>query len=407
MKIIKLQAENIKKLKAIEIKPDSNLVQITGANAQGKTSVLDSIWYALAGKDVIESKPIREGENEALIKIEIEDFIVTRKFKSKDGNVSTSLFVENREGLRYKSPQTILDDLIGKLSFDPLAFTRLKAKEQFNLLCNVCNIDFNFYENECKKTDIYDERTAINRQLKEVEAEANNIIVDPKEGTEKINIQAAISELRSAEEHNRKQATTIDNIKFLEHEIENQKDEILKIQRGITRRLDKIQSLNSSLQDTIETGDLGIKITSAAKVNSNAERFERKQNLRDKHQSIKGDADECTKRISILEKAKLDALKTSKMPLDNLSIGDGEVYYNGTPFNQLSGSEKLKISLAIAAAANPKLRVIRITDGSLLDQSSMNELIKFADTKDFQIWIERVDESGKVGICIEDGAIKN
>ncbi len=43
MKIIKLQSENIKKLKAIEIKPDSNLIQITGANAQGKTSVLDSI----------------------------------------------------------------------------------------------------------------------------------------------------------------------------------------------------------------------------------------------------------------------------------------------------------------------------------------------------------------------------
>ena len=36
MKIITLTAENIKKLVAVEIKPDGSLVQITGKNGQGK-----------------------------------------------------------------------------------------------------------------------------------------------------------------------------------------------------------------------------------------------------------------------------------------------------------------------------------------------------------------------------------
>ncbi len=110
--------------------------------------------------------------------------------------------------------------------------------------------------------------------------------------------------------------------------------------------------------------------------------------------------------MEIIDKNKLKALKLAKMPINGLFIDSNEVFYNNIAFSQLSGSEKLKISLAIAASANPKLRIIRITDGSLLDKKSMGELLKFANERDFQIWIERVDESGQVGICIEDGMVK-
>ena len=42
MKIIKLTAENVKRLKAIEITPEGNLVVIGGLNDQGKTSTLSN-----------------------------------------------------------------------------------------------------------------------------------------------------------------------------------------------------------------------------------------------------------------------------------------------------------------------------------------------------------------------------
>ena len=65
MKIISLQSENIKKIKAVEIRPTDNTVIISGKNGQSKSSVLDSIYYALGGKDKIPSKPIRDGEKKA------------------------------------------------------------------------------------------------------------------------------------------------------------------------------------------------------------------------------------------------------------------------------------------------------------------------------------------------------
>ena len=47
MKIVKLTAENFKRLEAVEITPDGNTVLISGRNGQGKSSVLDSILAAL------------------------------------------------------------------------------------------------------------------------------------------------------------------------------------------------------------------------------------------------------------------------------------------------------------------------------------------------------------------------
>ena len=49
MRVIQLNAENIKKLIAIEIKPTSDIVTISGKNASGKTATLDCLYWALAG----------------------------------------------------------------------------------------------------------------------------------------------------------------------------------------------------------------------------------------------------------------------------------------------------------------------------------------------------------------------
>ena len=55
--------------------------------------------------------------------------------------------------------------------------------------------------------------------------------------------------------------------------------------------------------------------------------------------------------------------------------------------------------------ANPKLRILRIKDGSLLDSKNLALLTKMADKYDYQIWIERVATDGKVGIVMEDGMV--
>ena len=51
IKINKLEIENVKRIKAVKIEPTANgLTIVGGKNNQGKTSVLDSIAWALGGE---------------------------------------------------------------------------------------------------------------------------------------------------------------------------------------------------------------------------------------------------------------------------------------------------------------------------------------------------------------------
>ena len=163
MKIIQLESENVKRLKAVRIKPDGSLVQITGRNGAGKSSVLDSIMMALAGKDAIPDKPIREGEDKARVVVDLGDIRVTRTFTSND---KTYLTVETKEGAKYPSPQALLDKLTGSLSFDPLTFARMETKKQVETLRQLVGIDFSGLDKE--RAAFYEERQRVNRILRDI-----------------------------------------------------------------------------------------------------------------------------------------------------------------------------------------------------------------------------------------------
>src|SRR5688500_9341273 len=122
-RVVRLQAESVKRIRAVDISPSGAVVTIRGKNAQGKSSVLDSIQYALGGKGAAPPRVIRDGETEAVVVLELEDLVVERRWSSND---RSTLEVRSKEGAKYSSPQAMLDRLVGDLSFDPLAFLRLK-----------------------------------------------------------------------------------------------------------------------------------------------------------------------------------------------------------------------------------------------------------------------------------------
>ena len=116
---------------------------------------------------------------------------------------------------------------------------------------------------------------------------------------------------------------------------------------------------------------------------------------------------ELTSAIDARKQAAQDAISNADLPVDGIEIIDGAVLLNGVPFDQASDAEQLSASIGIAMTLNPDLKVIRVRDGSLLDQDAMKVLAKMADDADYQIWIERVDSSGDVGFVLEDGHLKN
>jgi len=413
MKIIELRIENFKKLTAVLIRPDGALVQITGENDNGKTSVLDALWVVLGGTKNIPDVPIRKGEEKALISADLGKLIVTRKFKinKKDSSeTTTSLTVESKDGARFSSPQKMLDELIGKLTFDPLAFSRADPKEQFNTLKSfVPDVDFEAIEGK-NKAD-YDNRTDINRKAKEARAAADAI---PRTSGELEPVDEAhlITQLENVSAHNH------DIEVRKENRAKMGKDAIEKVLRANTlfHEADQLKSEAHEIEVKLEqAGDLPktqdakeirAKIDSAKDINRQIEERARQVEFQKEAADLEAQSGALTLSIDQRTAEKEAAIASAELPVEGITFGDGKILMDNLPFDQASDAAQLRTSLAIAMALNPKLRVIRVRHGNDLDEKSMKIVEEMAEGENYQIWIERVDSSGKVGFVLEDGHLK-
>jgi DNA repair exonuclease SbcCD ATPase subunit len=422
MKIIKLRAENVKKLQAIEITPTENTVVISGRNGQGKTSVLDSIWFALAGKDAMKNtvRPIRDGQKKASVTLDLGEYVVTRSWTDND---KTYLKVENKQGASFKSPQAMLDALIGRLSFDPLAFAGMDDKAQLKTLMGLVDLPIDPAALDAKKKGIYDQRTEINREVKRLEGQLAGLKEpSPDVPEEEVSATSVMTELREAQkviEENNQQRATLKNWKTEAENISREIDGIDKELERLTLKKNGLIEAAVMLGEKIEKGEYHVsalvdpdldsyqvKLAQVEETNAavrNAKKYFLTLNEMNLQKVASG---LMTEQIEKIEQEKEEALKAAKFPIDGLSFDENGVTYQGIPFSQCSDAEKLRVSMAMAMALNPQLRVIRITNGSLLDADNMRLINEMASDKDYQVWVEVVDSTGKLGIYIEDGMVK-
>lgn len=427
MKIVALQAENIKKLVAIEIRPDGNIVQITGKNGAGKTSVLDSIWWALGGTENVQLQPIRKGCEEARIRLDLGELVVTRHFKA--GKTST-IKVENAEGAKYPSPQAMLDKLLSALSFDPLAFARMKPREQFDELRRfVPGVDFEAIERE--QAGDYERRAERNRAARDARTRLTAIApAAAGEPTEAVNTGALVTKLEEAGRHNADIETRKGNRERLTaRAAQRRKDaERLRAEAEALRLQAKARDGDAATADAegesieaqliaagelpepIDTAEIRTSIDAAERANHDFDVIRAREANRAEQTRLaqvnEQEAAALTAAMAKRDADRLAAIAAAKLPVAGITFGTGVVLLNELPFEQASDAEQLRASIAIAMAANPKLRVLRVRDGSLLDTDSLLLLQDMADLNDFQVWIERVDDSGKVGFVLEDGHLK-
>ena len=426
MKIIELRASNFKKLTAVTIKPKGSVVTIGGANDSGKSSTLDAIWAAIGGAEAIPADPIHDGADEALIKLDLGDMIVTRKLRRAEGQppYTTTLVIENADGSRARSPQTLLNELVGRYSLDPLAFTRLRPKDQFDALkILVPGIDLDEIE-QLNSAD-YEKRTFHNRKAKELAAGAAAIMVPPGKwqrvddtdiladmarageynaaiATRKARRDKAESDAEHLEEQGRVLETAIADMKAKLAELTEELPKVQQEASELRRRLKEAPELPQPL----DIAQLAERLSAAREMNANAEKLAQRTELERQSKEHEKIADALTEAMGARNEQKNSAIAEAKLPVEGLTLGSGEVLVDGFPFAQASSSKKIKTSIALAMATNPRIRVVRIEDGSLLDSDSMTVIQQMAEENNFQIWIEVVDTSGRAQIVIEDGKVK-
>ncbi len=425
MKIITLQAENIKKLKAIEITPTGELVEITGKNGAGKTSVLDAIFWALAGTKNIQAAPIRKGADKARIKVTLGadqvELIVERRFTE----AGSTLVVESPQGARFKSPQAMLDALLGALAFDPLAFVNEEPRQQFETLRRLVPLEIDVDQLDGLNLRDYEERTRINRDAKAARAQADGIAVPSGLPEQPIDTSALMDRMASASKTNAEietrrgrreaaaaEATTL-RARAAEERASAQelRERAARMEQVATELTGKAEDIDrklasaEALPEPVDVDAIRTELEAAQETNRKIELRGRRDLYLANAIDLERQSRELTDAMEARAKVKAEAIAKAPMPVEGLSFGDGIVTYDGVPFEQAETSAQIRVGVAIAMAANPKLRVIRIKEGSFLDTDNLALIAQMAKERDYQVWIERVDTSGKVGVVIEDGMV--
>lgn len=414
MKILQLTAENLLRLRAVDISPDGNVVVISGRNGQGKTSVLNAIAFALGGKAAAKdlSKPIRDGEDHARVVLDMGDIKVTRRWTSS----GSTLQVEAGDGSTvFKSPQAMLDELIGRLSFDPLAFVQQSDRDQLATLLELVELPWDPAELAESRQRLYDERTIVNREAKALVARLEALDEpDPETPAEELSAadilaeyeaaraeKARNDELREAKEARAMDVTMAEAavaeltaaLDTAKRRLADERKASAKADRAAATLTDPdVDGYAARLAD-VEATNRAIRDAAAYRALENqvAETLDKSTSL--------------TESIEMIDETKAEDLAAAAMPIDGLAFDDDGVTYQGVPFRQASAAEQLRVSIAMAMAMNPKVRVIRITDGSLLDSENMALIEEMAGEHDFQVWIERVTDGDGMGVVIEDGLV--
>lgn len=428
MRIVQFQAENFKRLKAVEITPEGDIVKIGGDNGSGKSSVLDAIYVALVGRSAAPPKPIRTGEEECRIRLDLGELVVSRKFTAKEGGTYTdSLKVETADGLRHSKPQEVLDRLLGEIGFDPFEFVLMKPADQAETLLRMVPLTVDLDDlaeldasDFAKRRDINRDGVAAKARLDAIPkeevpddtpdrqalvdalgkaAETNAAIERDRLGREAL--QRDIAGLRDAATQGEAQAA----------ELRRQADDLEKKAKERRESADQQQKEFDALPaigEPVDAAEIQRQLGEADALMARKERQANRAKLAEEVDQLRAESQRLTDAMAQREKERQDALAKAEMPIEGLGFGVDEkgkpvVTFGGVPFEQASTAEQLRASTAIAMAANPSLRVLRVKDGSLLDPKSMALLGQIAKDNEFQLWVEVVGGGEGVGIIMEDG----
>lgn len=402
MKIINFHAENVKGIKVVDISPEDNTVIISGENGAGKSSVLDAIYWALCGMGKADKIPVRTGEERAVIRLDVGQDEVEYIIERKIGKTNT-LTIKTPEGATFNSPQAMLDLLVGKIAFDPLEFFRLKPADQLREIRKLVDFDFDALDAQ-NKID-YDERTNVNRDAKQIESQLRAIVLPETvpetliDVSEKSKIIVAISEKRQ------RAVGHYQLLQSAEQELAEAKAKLQAAQEKRDTYGREYDALRQGVATKEEIAILQGEIQNAETLNNAFRTQAQNDKLCQELQLKSAESQKLTQAIERRDAEKKKAMDGITFEgISNIYIEEGNIILDNVPLEQCSSAERLKVAIFIAIWLNPKLRVIRIKDGALLDKASMEMLKRSAKLKDYQLWIERVGKE-PLSIVMQDGYI--
>lgn len=411
VKINALELENVKRIKAVTITPtEKGLTVIGGNNNQGKTSILDSIAWALGGEDFRPSHPTREGSTiPPNLKVTLSNgIIVERKGKN------SSLKVTDPSG--QKAGQTLLNDFIDRLAINLPKFMNSTNKEKANILLQIIGVGDQLAKFQLTENELYQERLTVGRIADQKKKYAKEQIFYDDAPDNLISPQELIDQqqaILAKNGENQRKRERVHQIEYAVNTLEQEYASLLKQVEAKGQELEKARSdLMIAKTDALDlldqsTEELEKNLADIEETNRKVRANLDKQKAEEDAKQYKEQYDDLTIKIDNVRKQKMDLLNSADLPLPGLSVEDGELVYNGKKWDGMSGSEQLKVSTAIVRKLNPKCGFVLLDKLEQMDLDTLGEFNQWLKSEGLQAIATRVSTGGECSIIIEDGMVKD
>lgn len=410
IKINKLEIENVKRVKAVKMEPTANgLTIIGGNNGQGKTSVLDSIAWALGGNKFKPSQAQREGSAipPNLHIVMSNGLIVERKGKNSD------LKVIDPDG--NKAGQNLLDSFIDELALNLPKFMQQSSREKASTLLQIIGVGEQLVLLEKEEQDTYNRRHAIGQIADQKEKFAKEQEYYPEAPKDLVSASDLIKEqqeiLARNGENQRKRENLVKIQRLHEEATRNVERLKLELSEAETKLANAIQDLvtaNKSVENLVDesTAELEKSITEIDEINRKVRANLDKDKAEEDARGYRAEYEELTEALTDVRKRKAALLDNADLPLAGLSVEDGELIYNGFKWDNMSGSDQLKVATAIVRKLNSNCGFVLLDKLEQMDQESLKEFGDWLEAEGLQAIATRVSTGEECSIIIEDGYVK-
>ena len=411
IKINKLEIENVKRIKAVKIEPTAKGLTIVGGNNnQGKTSVLDSIAWALGGEKYRPSKAQRDGSTipPTLHIVMSNGLVVERKGKN------SSLKVTDPTG--NKGGQQLLNEFVEQLALDLPKFMESSGKEKAQTLLKIIGVGDQLEILDRKEKELYNNRLSIGQiaDRKKKFADEQPYYPDaPKELISPSELIKQQQEILARNGENQRKREQVEKYKssvfFIRQSVDSMREQLEAEEQKLKEAEEnlRIAQMNAAdLQDE-STAELEESLANIEEINRKVRANMDKDKAEDDALDYKNQYNALTAEIDKTRREKTDLLQSAELPLPELSVKDGELIYKGQQWDNMSGSDRLKVSTAIVRKLNPKCGFVLLDKLEQMDLNTLQEFGQWLEQEGLQAIATRVSTGDECSIIIEDGYVKD
>lgn len=409
MKINKLEIENVKRIKAVRLEPAQNgLTVIGGNNNQGKTSVLDSIAWALGGEKYRPSEAARAGSAmPPALKIVMDNgLIVERKGKN------SALKVTDPSG--KKAGQQLLNEFVEELALNLPKFMEASGKEKAQTLLNIIGVGDKLAKIEKEEKDLYNERLYVGRiadQKAKYAKEQPYYMDAPKDlvsPSDLIRQQQEILVRNGENQRKRERAAQLqEEVKRAHAEVSRLAELLGEAKQKHLQLVKDLDIASTTAKDLTDqsTAELEANIANIEEINRKVRANLDKEKAEDDAKEYQRQYADLTDKIEGMREEKAKLLERADLPLPDLSVKDGELVYKGQKWDNMSGSDQLKVSTAIVRKLNPKCGFVLLDKLEQMDMDTLKEFGMWLEAERLQAIATRVSTGEECSIIIEDGYV--